>query len=155
MIRLPLLLSALALLPASVSAQNTWHGPDQQTLQVSPQGLFVAPSLANHQGEHGWTLHVTPVAADLTYMQSDLRLESDTGEVFLLPHIDGTGFLISKFGQVVITEATHSDAVPVQLRVLSPDGQLQLEEEILGLSSPVLSADGDQLAFQRVGARHY
>ena len=148
MIRLPLLLSALALLPASVSAQNTWHGPDQQTLQVSPQGLFVAPSLANHQGEHGWTLQVTPVAADLTYMQSDLRLESDTGEVFLLPHIDGTGFLISKFGQVVITEATHSDAVPVQLRVLSPDGQLQLEEEILGLSSPVLSADGDQLAFR-------
>ena len=108
----------------------------------------MAPSLANHQGEHGWTLQVTPVAADLTYMQSDLRLESDAGEVFFLPQIDGTGFLLSKFGQVVITEATHSDAVPVQLRVLNPDGQLQLEEEILGLTSPVLSADGDQLAFR-------
>jgi len=148
MIRLTLLLSTLSLLTASASSQNTWYDLAQQTLQVSPQGLFAAPSLANHQGEHGWTLQVTPVAADLTYMQSDLRLESDTGEVFLLPHIDGTGFLISKFGQVVITEATHSDAVPVQLRVLSPDGQLQLDEEILGLSNPVLSADGDQLAFR-------
>jgi len=148
MIRLPLLLSTLAILPALALAQNTWHDPEPQTLQVSPQGLFVAPSLANHQGEHGWTLRVTPVAADLTYMKSDLRLESDIGEVFFLPKIDGTGFLISKFGQIVITEATHSEAVPVKLRVLGPDGQLQLEKEILGLSDPVLSADGDQLALR-------
>ena len=120
----------------------------QQTMQISPQGLFAAPSLANHQGEHGWTLQVTPIVADLTYMKSDLRLESDIGEVFFLPQIDGTGFLISKFGQVAITEATHSEAVPVRLRVLSPSGRLQLEEEILGLTDPVLSADGDQLALR-------
>ena len=148
MIRIPLLLSTLALLPASASAQNTLYAPVQQTLRVSPQGLFVAPSLANHEGEHGWTLQVTPIVADLTYMKSDLRLESDIGEVFFLPNIDGTGFLISKFGQIVITEATHSEAVPVQLRVLSPGGKLQLEEEVLGLSNPVLSADGDQLALR-------
>ena len=92
MIRLPLLLSALALLSTSASAQNTWHGPEQQTLEVSPQGLFMAPSLANHQGEHGWTLQVTPVTADLTYMQSDLRLESDAGEVFFCRRSMAPGF---------------------------------------------------------------
>ena len=99
----------------------------QEPLRVSPQGLFPAPSTLNHQNAHGWTLEVTPVAADLTYIESDLRLTSPDGQVRLLSGVAGTGFLVSRLGQVIATEATHSEAVPVRVRVLSPEGQLQLE----------------------------
>lgn len=119
--------------------------PAQETLEISPQGLFPAPSVLNHQGAHGWSLDVTPVAADLTYIESDLRLESRNGEVRLLPGVAGTGFLVSRFGQVISTEATHSDAVPVRVRVLSPGGGVQLEKKVLGFTDPALSSDGDQL----------
>lgn len=117
----------------------------QETIEISPQGLFPAPSTLNQQNGHGWTLDVTPVAADLTYIESDLRLESPSGELRLLPGVAGTGFLVSKFGQVIATEATHSDAVPVRVRVLGPDGQVQLERKVAGLTDPALSTDGDQL----------
>ncbi|MCH2102248.1 MAG: hypothetical protein MK209_10045, partial [Planctomycetes bacterium] len=120
----------------------------QETLKVSPQGLFPAPSTVNHQNAHGWTLGVTPVAADLTYIESDLRLESKSGVVRLLPGVAGTGFLVSKYGQVIATEATHSEAVPVRVRVLSPDGRVQLERKVLGLTDPSLSSDGDQLVLR-------
>lgn len=120
----------------------------QETLTISPQGLFPAPSTVNHQKAHGWTLGVTPVAADLTYIESDLRLESPDGVVRHLPGVVGTGFLVSKYGQVIATEATHSEAVPVRVRVLSPDGQVQLERKVLGLTDPALSSDGDQLVLR-------
>ena len=120
----------------------------QETLKISPQGLFPAPSTVNHQNAHGWTLDVTPSAADLTYIESDLRLESKNGVVRFLPGVAGTGFLVSKYGQVITTEATHSEAVPVRVRVLSPDGQIQLERKILGLTDPALSSDGDQLVLR-------
>lgn len=120
----------------------------QETLRISSQGLFPAPSAVNHQDAHGWTLDVTPVTADLTYIESDLRLESRNGVVHLLPGVAGTGFLVSKYGQVITTEAPHSEAVPVRVRVLSPDGQVQLEREVLGLTDPALSSDGDQLVLR-------
>ncbi|MAW61467.1 MAG: hypothetical protein CMJ94_11610 [Planctomycetes bacterium] len=120
----------------------------QEPLRVSPQGLFPAPSTLNHQNAHGWTLEVTPVAADLTYIESDLRLTSPDGQVRLLSGVAGTGFLVSRLGQVIATEATHSEAVPVRVRVLSPEGQLQLERKILGLTDPALSSDGDQLVLR-------
>lgn len=117
----------------------------QETMSISPQGLFPAPSVVNHQNAYGWKLDVTPVAADLTYIESDLRLESTDGEVRLLPGVAGTGFLVSKYGQVITTEATHSEAVPVRVRVLGPGGEVQLERKVLGLTDPALSSDGDQL----------
>lgn len=120
----------------------------QETLRISPQGLFPAPSTVNHQNAHGWALDVSPVVADLTYIESDLRLESKNGVVHHLPGVAGTGFLVSKYGQVITTEATHSEAVPVRVRVLSPDGQVQLEQEVLGLTDPALSSDGDQLVLR-------
>ena len=120
----------------------------QEDLKVSPHGLFPASSRLNHQGIHGWVLQVTPITADLTYMESDLLLKSEDGEVHLLPKVVGTGFLVSRFGQVIATEATHSEAVPVRVRVLSPGGQVQLERKIAGLTDPILSVDGDQLAFR-------
>ena len=84
---------------------------------MSPQGLFPAPSVLNHQNAHGWTLEVMPVAADFTYIESDLRLTSPDGQVQALSSVAGSGFLISKFGQVVAMEATHSESVPVRVRV--------------------------------------
>ena len=120
----------------------------QELLQISPQGLFSESSTLNHQDAHGWTLEVTPVVSDLTYIESDLRLESADGEVRLLAGVAGTGFLVSRFGQVIAMEATHSDAVPVRVRVLSPEGQVQLERKVLGLTDPALSSDGDQLVLR-------
>lgn len=120
----------------------------QDPLRVSPQGLFPAPSVLNHQNAHGWTLEVTPVAADFTYIESDLRLASPDGQVRLLSGVAGTGFLVSSEGQIIASEATHSEAVPVRVRVLSPEGQVQLERKILGFTDPVLSSDGDQLVFR-------
>lgn len=117
-------------------------------IEASPQGLFPAPSVLNQQGAHGWTLDVTPVAADLTWIQSDLRLHAPDGQVHFLPEISGSGFLLSKFGHVIVTEATHSDAVPVGLRILDAGGQLLFEERVDGLTDPQLSADGDQLVLR-------
>jgi len=117
----------------------------QESLEISPQGLFPAPATLNQQNAHGWTLDVTPVAADFTYIESDLRLESSDGQVYLLPGVAGTGFLVSKYGQVIATEATHSDSVPVRVRILNPDGQVQLERKVSGFTDPALSSDGDQL----------
>lgn len=117
----------------------------QEAPTISPQGLFPAPSTLNHLGAHGWKLEVTPVAADLTYIESDLRLTSPDGSERLLRGVAGTGFLVSRNGQIIATEATHSDAVPVRVRVLHPSGLLQFERKVQGFTDPALSMDGDQL----------
>lgn len=142
-----LLLAPVLAVSLGLSAASA-VSPSASQLQASPQGLFPAPTLLNHAGEHGWTLQPTAIAADLTAMQFDLRLESADGEVHLLPAINGTGFLVSSSGQVIVTEATHSDAVPVNLRVLDRGGQLQFSRRVDGLTDPMLSADGDQLVLR-------
>lgn len=138
------ILATSALFLLSHGALHAAQGP----MEVSPQGLFPAPSTINHQNAHGWTLEVTPIAADLTYIESDLRLTSPNGEVRLLPGVAGTGFLVSKFGQVIATEATHADSVPVRVRVYGPDGQVQIERRVQGLTDPALSSDGDELVLR-------
>ena len=143
-VNLPPMLATTALFLLSQSAVLA----PQELLQISPQGLFSESSTLNHQDAHGWTLEVTPVVSDLTYIESDLRLESADGEVRLLAGVAGTGFLVSRFGQVIAMEATHSEAVPVRVRVLSPEGQVELERKILGLTDPALSSDGDQLVLR-------
>lgn len=50
-------------------------------------------------------LEVTPVAADLTSSESDLRRVSPDGQVRLLSGVAGIGFLVSRFGQMIATEA--------------------------------------------------
>ncbi len=147
-ILIPVLAASCGLF-ASVATSAPAPSPvSSPQLEASPQGLFPAPAQVNHQGEHGWTLTVTPTAADLTAIRSDLRLESAEGEVRLLTDVDGTGFLVSCFGQVIVTEATHSDAVPVRLRVLDGGGQVLFEKRVDGLTDPRLSADGDQLVLR-------
>jgi len=115
-------------------------------LQVSPQGLFQS------QPQGQWSLQATPTGGDFTAVISDLLLTSKSGEFHQIPQVSGTGFLVSNSGQIIVTNATHSDAMPVHLRVLDRVGQELYRRQVEGLTDPQLSLDRDQLAMRtRIG----
>lgn len=135
--------TALALLALAASTP--------EPLEVSAQGIF----RPERRSPHGtWLLEVTPRRGDFTRVESDLVLTSSAGDRRRFDGVAGTGFLVSELGQVVVTEATHAEQVPVRLTVLDRSGRVRYAEPVAGLTSPQLSRDGDQLGLRtRTGTR--
>jgi len=135
--------TALALLAFAALA-----APSSEPLEVGAQGVF-QPRRASPLGT--WRLEVAPRRGDFTHVESDLTLVGASGARHALPDVVGTGFLVSELGQVVVTTATHADHVPVHLAVLDRVGRVRYAEELVGLTGPRLSRDGDQVGLRTRG----
>lgn len=134
--------ATLALLTLALSAP-------QNDFEVGAQGVFRATHpAAVHSPDGAWSLEVRPTGGDLTHVESSLELRSEAGALTRLESITGTGFLVSNLGQVIVTEATHAEFVPVRLSVLDDQGRVRHSERVPVLTDATLSADGDQVAFR-------
>lgn len=128
----------------TVSLALIASAPAQHPFDLSSQGWFTRP-LASRSGE--WSLEVTPTGGDLTHVESDVTLVSSDGWSRFLGEVDGTGFLISDAGQLVVTYATHCETAPVTLTVMDQFGNREHKRRVVGLVDPTLSCDGDQVVF--------
>jgi hypothetical protein len=118
-------------------------------IQVNAQGRFCnqVPSLERHSPLGTCALAIEPLAADGSHCIANLGIAA-RHERFRLLRQEGSEFLISDVGRLVIVDGPDADAPPSVLRVLDFAGAELWRAEVAGFANPQLSPDGAYLAYR-------
>jgi len=133
-----LLLGAISAFAAtdevSVSAQG-------RLMTTAAPGRIASPSGA-------WRAEIVVTRAGWQLGGADLVVTSPTGERHHLRDVDGSAFLISDTGRLVAITDVCDGACPTRVRVLDQRGRELASRDVAGLTDPVLSSDGTNLAYR-------
>ncbi|MBD3162999.1 MAG: peptidoglycan DD-metalloendopeptidase family protein [Candidatus Eisenbacteria bacterium] len=94
------------------------------------------------------TMEILPTGGDFHRIVADLRITTARGEETLLRQIEGTAFLISDVGRVVVLTTDHPRDVPSRIRVYDLDGRIVDRFRCFAMTDPALSSDGARLAYR-------